>query len=235
MTALESATLGQVDAGSEKTVRLADILKQAAKAREVMHRREEQIARGEPAEKKECCNTSVGCIITNPAGDKLILVENSYGDYKYGLPAGHGLDKNLRFEETVREEVEEEVGITGKKEEDFAPQSGATAAYEDPCNRNNGKLHYWKVYSLKADEGEGSYVGDEGVKGMKWTSMDELKQLVENTRAWDAAGRPADGFPEKIETLWIVHMKKAGFLEGVDVDFALNEWKPKELKVDTSA
>ena len=91
---------------------------------------------------KKCDNKSVGMLVWRE--DSLLLIERKKPPFGFAPPAGH-IDGYDSFEESAKRELKEEVGfetqnlkllIEGRK--------------ENPCRREGGNWHYWKIYQIEA-------------------------------------------------------------------------------------
>jgi len=91
---------------------------------------------------KKCDNKSVGMLVWRE--DSLLLIERKKPPFGFAPPSGH-IDGDNSFEESAKRELKEEVGfetqnlkllIEGRK--------------ENPCRREGGNWHYWKIYQIEA-------------------------------------------------------------------------------------
>lgn len=91
---------------------------------------------------KKCDNKSVGMLVWRE--DSLLFIERKKPPFGFAPPAGH-IDGDNSFEESAKRELKEEVGletqnlkllIEGRK--------------ENPCRREGGSWHYWKIYQIEA-------------------------------------------------------------------------------------
>lgn len=123
---------------------------------------------------KICDHTSVGIFVWEK--DKLLLIERKKIPYGFAIPAGH-VDGDGSFEEASARELKEETGLDSTKLELISESKK-----ENPCRRENGNWHYWKLY--KADvKGELNPSKDE-TKKIDYYSIDEIKILAEKTEKY---------------------------------------------------
>ena len=92
---------------------------------------------------KKCDHTSVGMLVHR--GDTFRLIERMNPPVGFAPPAGH-VDDFGSFEEAARQELKEEVGLDMK-----GLTLLAEGRRENPCRREDGNWHYWKIYELNAD------------------------------------------------------------------------------------
>jgi ADP-ribose pyrophosphatase YjhB (NUDIX family) len=122
---------------------------------------------------KECDHTSVGMIVREE--DKILLIERMKFPFGFAPPAGH-LDGDT-YEEAARRELKEEVGLIANK---------LALIYEgrveNPCRREDGTFHDWKVYKAEAS-GEVKRSKDE-TKRVGWYSSQEIEKLMERTKSY---------------------------------------------------
>ena len=106
----------------------------------------------------------------------LLLIERKKFPFGFAPPAGH-VDQDSSFKESAKRELKEEVGldtqdiqllIEGKK--------------ENPCRRENGTWHYWKIYKVKVT-GEVKRSEDE-TKQAGFYTKDELLILAAKTEKY---------------------------------------------------
>lgn len=122
----------------------------------------------------KCDNKSVGMIVWK--GNDLLLIERKKPPFGFAPPAGH-IDGDNSFEESAKRELKEEVGldtrdikllIEGRK--------------ENPCRREGGSWHYWKIYKIEAS-GEIKRSEDE-TKQANFYKKDELLLLATKTEKY---------------------------------------------------
>jgi ADP-ribose pyrophosphatase YjhB (NUDIX family) len=122
---------------------------------------------------KICDNKSVGMIIKK--GDKILLIERKKFPFGFAPPAGH-LDGDT-YERSAKRELEEEVGLTAKNLKLIYK-----GKKENPCRRQNGSWHYWKIYSA-------DFIGEikrskEETKQAGWYSPIQIRNLANGTELY---------------------------------------------------
>ncbi|MFA6601941.1 MAG: NUDIX hydrolase [Candidatus Paceibacterota bacterium] len=127
---------------------------------------------------KICDHTSVGMVVRQ--GDKILLIERAKGIKGFALPAGH-VDGDKSYEEAARRELKEEVGL-----EAIGIKLLAEARKENPCRREGGSWHYWKIYAVTV-QGELVRSLDE-TKKAGWYSLEEIKLLGLRTKKYEEGG-----------------------------------------------
>lgn len=153
---------------------------------------------------KVCDNKSVGMLIRRD--DEILLIERKKPPFGFAPPAGHVDDKGS-FKRAAREEVEEEVGLTPREIKLIAE-----GRKENPCRREGGTWHYWKIYQVETD-GELKRSEDE-TKQAGWFSVDQIKSLVQRTEKY-LAGKILEEEWQKspgIEPVWREWFKELGIL-----------------------
>jgi len=119
---------------------------------------------------KICDHTSVGMLVWRD--DMLLLIQKRRFPFAFAPPAGHcdGLD----FEEAARSELAEEVGLST-----LELKLAIEGKKENPCRREDGTWHYWKIYQVDA---EGEVVRSESeTQQFVWANNDLLKSLSKKT------------------------------------------------------
>ncbi|NQV00584.1 MAG: NUDIX hydrolase, partial [Parcubacteria group bacterium] len=91
---------------------------------------------------KKCDNKSVGMLVWRD--EKLLLIERKKQPFGFAPPAGH-LDEDNSFEHSAERELKEEVGLDSKSIELLVE-----GRKENPCRREGGSWHYWKIYKIEA-------------------------------------------------------------------------------------
>lgn len=115
----------------------------------------------------KCNHTSVGLIVER--GGKLLLIERKVFPLTYAFPAGH-VDEDETYEHAAVRELKEEVGLDAKR-----VKLVAEGRVENPCSREDGTWHYWKVYRI---EGEGEVKRSEAeTKAVGWYTKEEINNL----------------------------------------------------------
>lgn len=121
---------------------------------------------------KKCDNKSVGMLVWR--GDKLLLIERKKPPFGFAPPAGHVDDKGS-YINAAKEELEEEVGLTPIK-----ITLVAEGKKNNPCRREGGSWHYWKVYRTET-KGKLKPSKDE-TKQAGWYSKEQIKLLAKRTK-----------------------------------------------------
>jgi ADP-ribose pyrophosphatase YjhB (NUDIX family) len=121
-----------------------------------------------------CDHTSVGMFVWK--GEDLLLIERAKTPFGYAIPAGH-VDGDASYEASARRELEEEVGISA-----LSLELTAEGRRENPCRREGGSWHYWKLYTVTW-EGELTRSEDE-TKRAGWYSRAEVQSLADRTVAY---------------------------------------------------
>jgi ADP-ribose pyrophosphatase YjhB (NUDIX family) len=128
---------------------------------------------------KICDHTSVGMLIWKDG--KLLLIERARFPFGFAAPAGH-VDGDASYEVAAERELVEEVGL---KISDLSKDSLkliAEGKRENPCRREGGTWHYWKIYQaeIKIMLTDIDRSKDE-TKQAGWYTKDELKVLGKKT------------------------------------------------------
>lgn len=118
---------------------------------------------------KYCDHTSVGVVIYNQ-NNEVLLIERGTFPYGMAVPAGH-VDDHGTFEEAAIAEVLEEVGLNINELKLIAE-----GRRENPCRRENGTWHYWKIYEAMANTTE-LRLSEREAKRAEWCSRDRLIEL----------------------------------------------------------
>lgn len=149
---------------------------------------------------KKCDHTSVGMHVWRDS--KLLLIERR--KYPFGLapPAGH-VDDNPDYEEAAKKELEEETGL--RVESLKLIQEGRK---ENPCRREGGTWHYWKIYDVKA-KGKVKRSPDE-TKQAGWYSKKEIEKLAQRTKKYLAEKISEEEWQKTpgLEPVWYQWMKE---------------------------
>lgn len=125
---------------------------------------------------KTCDHTSVGMLVW--CDNKLLLIERAKPPFGFAFPAGH-VDGDSSFEESAERELREEVGLIAQKMELIAQ-----GRKENPCRREEGTWHYWKVYQVTTT-GEIDRSKEE-TKQAGWYAKEQLKELALKTEKYNA-------------------------------------------------
>lgn len=120
---------------------------------------------------KVCDHKSVGVIVKK--GNKILFIERKKPPYGFAPPAGH-VDNKGSFENAAKEELEEEVGLTATDLKLLLE-----GRKNNPCRRENGTWHFWKVYETKT-KGKLKRSKSE-TKQIKWLGLSEIKSLAKKT------------------------------------------------------
>jgi len=123
---------------------------------------------------KLCDNKSVGMLVWRD--DKLLLIERKKPPFGFAPPSGH-VDKDNSFEAAAKRELKEEVGIETDNIELLIE-----GRKNNPCRRENGSWHYWKIYKIDAN-GEIKRSDDE-TKQANFCGKDILLSLASKTEKY---------------------------------------------------
>ncbi len=125
---------------------------------------------------KECDHTSVGMLVEKDEG--ILLIERVKKPFGFALPAGH-VDEDKEYDKAAARELKEEVGLDAKHLELIAE-----GRKENPCRREGGSWHYWKIYRVLT-QGELLPNTDEA-KEARWYPRNAIKKLAKITEAYIA-------------------------------------------------
>src|ERR1017187_4436346 len=120
---------------------------------------------------KTCDHTSVGMLVWKD--DKLLLIERARFPLGFAVPAGH-VDDDASYEDAARRELKEEVGLESKE-----IKLVAEGRKENPCRREEGEWHHWKMFEVVAT-GEIIRSEDE-TKQAGWYTRDQIQELAEKS------------------------------------------------------
>jgi ADP-ribose pyrophosphatase YjhB (NUDIX family) len=120
---------------------------------------------------KICDHTSVGMIVQKDG--KILLIERANFPKGFACPAGH-VDGDETYEISATRELKEEVGL-----DTTDLQLLIDKRKENPCKREGGTWHHWKIYKTEA-AGDVVRSLDE-TKKAGWYFIDEIKALAEKT------------------------------------------------------
>lgn len=123
---------------------------------------------------KTCDHKSAGMIVQKD--EKILLIERMKFPKGFACPAGH-LDEFTSFEECAKVELKEEVGLDAKELSLLIEKR-----MENPCRREGGSWHYWKIFSVRA-EGEIERSLSE-TKQAGWYSNEQIKELAKKTEEY---------------------------------------------------
>lgn len=124
---------------------------------------------------KICDHTSVGMLVWK--GNKLLLIERAKFPFGFAIPAGH-VDGDKTFEESAIRELREEVGLNSVELELVAE-----GRKENPCRREGGTWHYWKIYKVLVN-GDIDRSKDE-TKQVGWYTREQIKTLGDKTEKYN--------------------------------------------------
>lgn len=125
---------------------------------------------------KICDHTSVGMLVWKD--EKLLLIERAKFPFGFAIPAGH-IDDDSSYEESAERELREEVGLEAKE-----LKLVAGGRKENPCRREDGTWHYWKMYQTTVS-GDINRSKDE-TKQAGWYTKDQIKELGNRTEKYNS-------------------------------------------------
>lgn len=134
--------------------------------------------RGNNIVAKTCDHTSVGMFVWK--GVKLLLIERARFPAGFAVPAGH-VDGDASFEDAARRELREEVGLEAGDLELLLEKRA-----ENPCRRDDGSWHLWKLYKASVSEDSEVKRSLDETKRAGWYSRDEIAALAAKTEAYRA-------------------------------------------------
>jgi len=150
----------------------------------------------------KCDNKSVGMLVWKE--DSLLLIERAKYPFGFAPPAGH-VDDFLSFEDAARQELKEEVGL-----EVSDIQLIGEGKKQNPCRREGGSWHYWKIYEVQA-------IGEidrslEETKQAGWYSKDEIEKLKQRTLLYLAKDISEDEWNKNpgMEPIWMEWLAELG-------------------------
>ncbi len=143
---------------------------------------------------KKCDHKSVGMLIWKEG--KLLLIERKKPPFGFAPPAGH-IDGDLTFEDAVKRELKEEVGLNTKSIELVIE-----GRKENHCRREDGTWHYWKIYKVDAN-GEVLANQDE-TKQVGWYDKVQINMLAKKTEKYIKGEITEDSWQKSpgIEPVW---------------------------------
>jgi ADP-ribose pyrophosphatase YjhB (NUDIX family) len=138
---------------------------------------------------------------------KLLLIERKKPPFGFAPPAGH-VDGRKSFEDAAQSELQEEVGLCVKELELVAE-----GRRENPCRRENGTWHYWKVFHVSAF-GEINASKCE-VKRFIWCSAEDLRALRRRTEDFLAGKISQAEWEERpgLEPVWSEFLTELHYFE----------------------
>lgn len=108
--------------------------------------------------------------------EKLLLIERKKPPFGFAPPAGH-VDGDNSFEIAAKRELKEEIGLEAGTIELLIK-----GRKNNPCRREGGNWHYWKIYKVEA-EGEIKRSEDE-TKQAIFYGKDILLSLADKTEKY---------------------------------------------------
>ena len=108
--------------------------------------------------------------------NSLLLIERKKPPFGFAPPAGH-IDEDNSFEESAKRELNEEVGLEAQNIKLLIE-----GRKENPCRREGGSWHYWKIYQIEAT-GEIKRSEDE-TKQAVFYKKDDLVLLASKTEKY---------------------------------------------------
>ncbi len=110
--------------------------------------------------------------------DKLLLIERAKFPFGFAIPAGH-VDGDPSYEESARRELQEEVGLDTKELTLIAE-----GRKENPCRREDGSWHYWKIYQMVTKGGVDR--SKDETKQAGWYSKEQIQALANKTEKYNS-------------------------------------------------
>lgn len=132
----------------------------------------------------------------------LLLIERKKPPFGFAPPAGH-IDEDNSFEESAKRELKEEVGLNATNIELLVE-----GRKENPCRREGGAWHYWKIYKIEAD-GEVKRSEDE-TKQADFYTGDKLLLLGNKTQKYLRGEVKQDDWEKSpgLEPVWYEWLKE---------------------------
>ena len=113
-----------------------------------------------------------GGLVSNSKGEFLLILRNGIWD----LPKGHQ-DPGEPIEETALREVQEETGLRALKLEDFICITDHTYLRDEKWHLK----HTWWFSMFCNDGSVYTPQTEEGITEIRWTGIEELPELLQNT------------------------------------------------------
>lgn len=157
---------------------------------------------------KKCDNKSVGILVRKDS--HLLLIERKNPPYGFAPPAGH-VDDLGTFRNAAIVELKEEVGLDIEE-----LQLRIEGRVENPCRREGGSWHYWKIYEAEfSGEIEGSERETKQVGWHEEASVQVLGKRTEEFRKGLITEADWENSPG-IEPVWYDWFIKIGILDDVE-------------------
>ena len=149
---------------------------------------------------KKCDNKSVGMLVWRDGN--LLLIERRKPPFGFAPPAGH-IDGDNSFEESAKRELKEEVGLEAQNIKLLIE-----GRKENPCRREGGSWHYWKIYQIEAT-GEIKRSEDE-TKQAIFYKKDDLLLLAFKTEKFVRGDISQDDWEKSpgLEPVWYEWLKE---------------------------
>lgn len=137
---------------------------------------------------------------------KILLIERAKFPKGFACPAGH-VDGDGDYETSAKRELKEEVGLDATE-----LTLVADMRMENPCRREGGSWHHWKVYKTEAS-GELVRSLDE-TKKVGWYDVQEIKSLGAKTEEYRAGNISEEAWNENpgLEPIWYDWFKELNII-----------------------
>lgn len=109
--------------------------------------------------------------------DKLLLIERAKFPFGFAIPAGH-VDGDSSYEESAKRELREEVGLETEE-----LRLVAEGKKENPCRREGGTWHYWKIYQATTISDIDRSKGE--TKQAGWYTKNRIRELGKETEKYN--------------------------------------------------
>lgn len=153
---------------------------------------------------KKCDHKSVGMLVWR--GDNLLLIERRKPPFGFAPPAGHVDGES--YEDAAERELKEEVGLTVEN-----IRLLIEGRKENPCRREDGNWHDWKVYEVKAS---GTLNRSEGeTKQANFYTKDDLLGLATRTEEYLHGGIRQEDWEKSpgLEPVWYEWLKELRIMQ----------------------
>lgn len=149
---------------------------------------------------KKCDNKSVGMLVWRDGS--LLLIERRKPPFGFAPPAGH-VDEDNSFEQSAKRELKEEVGLETQN-----IKLMIEGRKENPCRREGGSWHYWKIFQIEAP-GEIKRSEDE-TKQAIFCKKDDLLLLASKTEKYLGGDIKQDDWEKSpgLEPVWYEWLKE---------------------------